>query len=145
CSEGIYGIAAQRNRYGHTLPALVITLAMTRADFVKLPMHSSRMSIVNLHPVDADVAGPGFGIARVHICQGDKTTAVFGPAFEDWQIVQRKVVSIFDEMHDFLAWGITHGFWASVQEMNSLLEHIQAFAKIGRRFCFQNVLSFLGY
>jgi hypothetical protein len=101
---------------------------MTRADLVKLPMHSSRMSIVNLHPVDADVAGSGLGISGVHICQRDETAAIFGPAFEYRQIVQGKLVSIFDAMHDFLAWRITHGFWARMQKMNSLLEQIPASA-----------------
>jgi hypothetical protein len=47
-------------------------------------------------------------------------------------------------MHDFLAWRIAHGFWARMQEMNSLLEQIPAFAEIGGRFCFQNELNFLG-
>jgi hypothetical protein len=109
---------------------------MTRADLVKLPVHSSRMSIVNLHPVQADVAGSALGVARVDICQRDGTAAVFGPAFDNRQIVQGKLVSIFDAMHDFLAWRITHGFWARMQEMNSLLEQIPAFAEISRRFCF---------
>jgi hypothetical protein len=47
-------------------------------------------------------------------------------------------------MHDFLAWRITHGFWACMQKMNSLLEQIPAFAEIGRWFCFQNELNFPG-
>jgi hypothetical protein len=50
----------------------------------------------------------------MHICQRDETSAVFGPAFENWQIVQGKVVAILDVMHDFLAWRIAHGFWARV-------------------------------
>jgi hypothetical protein len=93
---------------------------MARADLVKLPVHSGRISVVNLHPVDADVADPSLGIARVHICQRDETSAVFRPTFDDRQIAQGKV--IFDAMHDFLAWRITHGFWARMQEMNSLFE-----------------------
>src|SRR6266545_292877 len=88
CSEGIYGIATQCDCDRHAFPALVISFAVSRANLVKLPVHCGRMSIVDLHPVDADVAGPRLRIARVHICQRDETSAVFGPAFEYRQIFQ---------------------------------------------------------
>src|SRR5207244_3332398 len=103
-------------------------LAMSRADLVKLPVHAGRVSIVNLHPVDADVAGPRLGVARVHICQRDETSAVFRPAFEDRQIFQGKI-SIFHAMDDFLTRRIVYGSWARMQEMNSLFEQVQAFEK----------------
>ena len=117
---------------------------MSRADLVKLPVHSGRVSIVDLHPVDADVAGPGLGVARVHICQSDETSTVFRPAFEDRQIFQGKPFSVFDAMDDFLTRRIAYGFWARMQEMNSLFEQVPAFAEISRRFSFQNELNFPG-
>jgi len=79
----------------------------------------------------------------VHICQRDETSAVFRPAFEDRQIFQGKI-SIFHAMDDFLTRRIVYGFWARMQEMNSLFEQVPAFAKIGRRFCFQDELNFPG-
>ena len=70
---------------------------MARADLVNLPMHSGRALVVNLHPVDADIAGAGLGISRVHICQRDETPAIFRPAFQNRQIGQGKlVVQFFD-------------------------------------------------
>jgi hypothetical protein len=117
---------------------------VSRADLVKLPVHSGRVSVVNLHPVDADVAGPGLGITRVHICERDETSAVFRPTFDDREIFQGKAFSAFDAMDDFLTWRIAYGFWARMQEMNSLFEQVPAFAQISRRFCFQNELNFAG-
>ena len=47
-------------------------------------------------------------------------------------------------MDDFLTRRIVYGFWARMQEMNSLFEQVPAFAQIGRRFCFQDELNFPG-
>src|SRR5262249_18426001 len=108
CRESVYGIPTQRDCYRHTLSALVISLAVTGANLVKLPVHSGGGLVIHLHPVEAHVAGPAFWIACVHVGQRDETAAIFRPAFKYRQIVEGKVVSIFEAMHDFLAWGITH-------------------------------------
>ena len=83
-----------RGRRGkrHPLPAIVIALAVSRAHFVDLPMHRRRSFIENLHPIHADVARPGFWIAGVHIRQGDETPAIVWPAFQNWQVAQRKII-----------------------------------------------------
>ena len=110
-------------------------------------MHRRRSFIENLHPIHADVARAGFGIARVHIRQGDEAAAVIWPAFQNRQVAQRKIIrrsgTGLDVVDDFLACGFTHILRSRVQQMNSLFEQTPAFAQIGRRFCFENQLNLL--
>ena len=81
---------------------------MARADLVKLPVHSRRALVINLHAVNADIARACLRVARVHVCQSDEPPAVFWPAFENRQIPQRKSVSIAYLMDDFMACGLAH-------------------------------------
>ena len=81
---------------------------MARADLVKLPMHSGRAPVINLHSVNADIARACFWVARVHICEGDETPTVFRPALEDGKILRRKRVAIADFVHDFLTRRFAH-------------------------------------
>src|SRR5207302_8618546 len=112
-------------------------------DLVKLPVHSGRALVVNLHPVNADVARARFWVARVHIRQSNETPAVLWPAFEDRKIIQRKSVSLADLVHDFLSRRFAHRFWARMEQMNSLFEQRPTLTQVGWWFCFQNKLNFL--
>ena len=89
--ESVGRIAAERDRHRHPLAAFVVTFAVARADLVHLPVHPGRAIVVNLHPIHAEIARAGFGIAGVHVRQGDETPAILRPAFQDRQIAQREV------------------------------------------------------
>ena len=119
---------------------------MARTDFVDLPVHPGSALVVNLHPVDTDISRARLRITRMHIRQRDKTSTVFGPAFENWKIAQGETGSFsIQDLHDFLASGFLDLLGARMQKMNSLLEQTPTFPQIGWRFCLQDKLNFLGY
>ena len=120
--ECVNRVAAKCNSYRHALTAFVVAFAVPRTDFVNLPMHSSGALVIDLHPVNADVARTGLRVARMHIWQGDETPAVFWPAFEDGEIAQRKAAATVALIHHFLARCVTHRFRSRVEQMNSLLQ-----------------------
>ena len=65
---------------------------MARPNLVKLPVHSGRALVINLHPVNAHVSRTGLWITGMHICQCDEAAAVLRPAFDDGKIVEREIV-----------------------------------------------------
>ena len=86
-------------------------------------MHRRRPLIENLHPINADVARAGLGIARVHVWQSDEAPTVFRPAFENGKIAQRKIrTAVVNLVDDFLTDCVAHLFWPRVQKMNPLFQ-----------------------
>src|SRR5208337_5107791 len=67
---------------------------MFGSDFLSLPVHPRGALIVDLHAIHADVALPGFRIARDHTGQGDKASSIFGPALQDREIQQREIIAL---------------------------------------------------
>src|SRR5438093_3627363 len=121
CREGVNRVATECDCDWHAFTAFVITFAVARAYLMKLPMHCGRGLVIDLHPVNADVARAGLRVARMHIWQGNETPAVFWPAFENRKIPQRKGFGIAKLVHDFLARCFADRFWTRMQQMDSLL------------------------
>ncbi len=69
---------------------------MLGADFLALPVHAGGALVIDLHPIHADVALAGFGVARDDAGQCDEAAGVFRPAFQDGKPVERKVVATDD-------------------------------------------------
>ena len=69
-----------------------------RAALVPLPVHAGGAAVEHLHAIGADVPHAGLGIFGEHQRQRDESSAVFGPALEDRQLVERAVST-----NDFLA------------------------------------------
>ena len=88
-----------------------------------LPVHPGSALVVNLHPVDTDISRARLRITRVDIRQRDKTSTVFGPAFENWKIAQGETGRFsIQDLYDFLASRFLDLLGARMQEMDSLLE-----------------------
>ncbi len=65
-------------------------LFVVRAAFMALPVHNQGALIHHLQAVHAHIAHAGLRVARDHLRQGDKPPAVFRPAFQDRQEIQRR-------------------------------------------------------
>ena len=57
-------------------------------NFLTLPVHSSRTFVEDLHPVHAEVALAGLGIARGDARESDEPSRILGPALENREIEQ---------------------------------------------------------
>src|SRR4029077_11932263 len=103
-SKGIGGITTQSDGPWHSLPPLVITPAMSGPDLVDLPMHSGCSFVVDLHPVHAEIAGARVWVPGMNVWQRDESSAIFWPALQHRQIVQRELRSVLVQtMDDLLA------------------------------------------
>ena len=144
--KSISGIATDRDRDRHPFVAFVVTLAVTRSDFVHLPMHAGRAVVVNLHAIHPEVAFAGFRIARMHIRQRDEASAILRPAFQDRKIEKREFVLIGAAPSRSGAplpgTAPFHMLRPRVQQVHALFEQRPSFAQIRRRFRFQDELKF---
>src|SRR4029450_4054766 len=107
--------------------------------------HRRSALVVNLHAVDADISRARFRIARVHIGQCDKTSAIVWPTFENRKIAQRETGRFsIQYLRYFLASPFLDLLGARMQEIDSLLEQTPTLPQIGWRFSFEDELNFLG-
>ena len=81
--EGEHGIAAEKNGDGHARTGFVVAAAVSRANFLKLPVHAGGAVVVDLDAIHADVALAGVGIFGDDAGERDEASAIEGPAFED--------------------------------------------------------------
>ena len=93
---------------------------MLRAILVPLPVHPRRPSVEHLHAIGADVAHAGLRILCEHERKRDEGTAVFGPAGQDRQVVERAVT-----LHDLLARRVLHRLGHEIAEPPDHGQHLQ--------------------
>src|SRR5512147_2217831 len=78
---------------------------MLSRHLLTLPVHASRLSVIYLHAIHADIAFPCPGIARNHAWQRDEPPSIFWPALQDLKIVQRYPAAA---MNHLFAWAAIH-------------------------------------
>ena len=88
---GQHRLRAERHGHLEPLAQPLGDAVVLRAALVPLPVHAGRAAVEHLHAVGADVAHAGFRILREHERQRDEAAAVFGPALQDRQLVERRV------------------------------------------------------
>ena len=93
---------------------------MLRAALVPLPVHAGGPAVVHLHAVGADVPHAGFRILREHQRQRDVFAAVFGPALQNRQRVERAVA-----IDDLLAGRVLHRLRHQVAQPVDHRQHLQ--------------------
>src|SRR6267142_2857163 len=132
------------NRNSHRYPAFRIRRScpskMLRAMFLRLPVHSSRPLVVDLHPVHPHVALPRFWILREYEWKRDKASAVLRPAFQNWKIEKIDVASL---LNDFLAGPGFYAPWEERPQFRQLRQHLDLVKEPLRRFHFQEPLNAL--
>ena len=64
--EGKHRVTADENGDRHALALFVITTAMTRGDFLQLPVHAGGFVVVNLDAIHAEIPLAGIRVARDH-------------------------------------------------------------------------------
>src|SRR5689334_18413409 len=125
-------------------------------------MHRRGALVEHLHAVTTDVARAAFRIASMDMGQGDEASAVLRPALEDGKIAQAEAYGFLmldsrfsmvciqvrafriDYLNNLLACRLADGFGSRVEEMNSLFQQRETFAKIRGRFGLEDELNFLG-
>ena len=85
CRVGIYGVATNRHRYGHLLASGFVTLVVTCARLVAMPMHSRSVVVKHLHTVHSHIAKTSLGIYGMHHRKGYKSPSVVRPTLQNWQ------------------------------------------------------------
>ena len=94
---------------------------MLRPVFLRLPVHSRRPLVVNLHSVHPHIPLSGLRISREHQRKCNEAPAILRPAFEDGKVEQVDVTSL---LNDFLAGSGLYTFWEKRSEFRQLREHL---------------------
>ena len=108
---------------------------------VDLPVHRRRARAELLHPVHPDVARAGARILRDHGGQGDEGRRVVGPAGLDREQVERRVVSLED---DVLRRPAPDRLRSRVRDRLELLQAAHLVDEPGGRLHLENVAELLG-
>ena len=78
------------------LALLLCRTEVLRTVFMNMPVHARRILVVLLQTIHADVALASLGIFRKNERQRDEGAAVLGPALQDRQDVERRIVHLYD-------------------------------------------------
>ena len=115
---------------------------MPGTDLVDLPVHSGRPSIIDLHPIHADIAVAGVGVLGEDGRQRDEAPAIVRPALEDWQIVQGKISARL--VNDLLAGGGADVARFGVDDINAIAEERESFLQSRRWLGLHEELHLVG-
>ncbi len=88
--ENQRGRSAEKHGRRQRLSLLLRDGVVKAAALPDLPVHPRRLAVVHLQPVHAEVVALAGGMLRVDERQRDKRAAVFGPAREDRQPIERR-------------------------------------------------------
>ena len=103
---------------------------MLRSVFLRLPVHSRRPLVVNLHPVHPDISFPGLWIPCKHQRKCDEASAILRPAFENGE---GQEVHVTSHLNDFLASAGLHALGDKRTELRQLREHLDFVEEPSRR------------
>src|ERR1700687_53145 len=81
------GVGTYRHANGNSSLGVCGTRAakMLRTVLLRLPVHAGGVLVIDLHPVHADVALPGFRIFGEYERKGDEAPAILRPALQNWK------------------------------------------------------------
>jgi hypothetical protein len=148
--ERVGGVAPEGHGHRHPLAAFVVPFAVAGRHLVHLPVHAGGLTVVHLHPVHAQVAFAGVGVAGVNAGERDEAAAVLGPALQNGQIEQggqglgRHRLILRKAVDHVLARAVFDVFGPGVEQVDALTGEFPGGFEVGGRLGLEDELHLLG-
>ncbi len=95
---GIYRVAAQSHRDGHTPSQTTVCVEVARTGLMSVPVHARSAGVEYLHAVHAHVGYAALGVDRMHHRQRDERPSVAAPRRKRRQTAEVDIVAQHDRL-----------------------------------------------